>query len=73
MTALHLLCLNPNATPEMFDLLANAYPQAATMQAEMITDVKYEYDDDAVRQVVVEEISEIVTSTKLCLKTKRIP
>mmetsp|Transcript_4219 Transcript_4219/g.4847 ORF Transcript_4219/g.4847 Transcript_4219/m.4847 type:complete len:425 (+) Transcript_4219:176-1450(+) len=37
MTALHCLCLNPNATPEMLKLLTNEYPQAATMQAKMVT------------------------------------
>jgi len=44
MTALHVLCLNPNATPEMLKMVSNACPQAVTMQAEMVTHV--EYDDD---------------------------
>jgi len=36
MTALHALCLNPSATPEMLKMVANACPQAVTMQAEMV-------------------------------------
>jgi hypothetical protein len=37
MTALHALCLNPSATPEMLKMIANSFPQAATMQAVMAT------------------------------------
>jgi len=63
MTPLHVLCLNPNATPAMFKMIANACPQAATIQAEMITQVDH---DDGGR------IVEMVTPTKLWLKVKGI-
>jgi len=42
MAVLHLRCLNLKATPEMCKLLANACLQAATMQAEMVTNVAFE-------------------------------
>mmetsp|Transcript_9901 Transcript_9901/g.12545 ORF Transcript_9901/g.12545 Transcript_9901/m.12545 type:complete len:402 (+) Transcript_9901:121-1326(+) len=57
LTGLHFLCLNPEATPEMFKIITNAYPQAATMQSEIIT-------DDLRR--------EMVTPLKLFLKMKLI-
>ena len=66
MTALHLLCLNPNATPEIFKILANACPQAATMQAEMVTHVEYEFGR------VVDVTREMVTPIKLLMKAKGI-
>jgi hypothetical protein len=70
MTALHLLCLNPNATQEMFKILANACPQAATIQAEMVTNIEYLYDNE---WRIVDETREMVTPIKLWLKVKGIP
>jgi len=66
MTALHLLCLNPKATPEMFKLLSNTFPQAATMQARMVTNVDW-------AQTNLNVTDEMVTPIKLWLKTKGIP
>jgi len=65
MTALHLLCLNPNATPEMLKIIANACPQAATTQAEIVTFEKFDMRSSIVRR-------EMVTPTKLWLKVKRV-
>ena len=69
MTPLHKLCLNSNAKPEMFKLLANVYPQAATIQVQMVTNVEY---DDYDRVTVVDDRREMVTPIKLLLKVKRI-
>jgi len=68
MTALHILCLNPNATPEMFKLLVNACQQAATMQADLITNIEY----TLTATMVVNETHEMVTPIKLFMKAKAI-
>jgi hypothetical protein len=67
MTALHLLCLNPNATPEMCKLLVNACPYTATTHAQMVTNVEYVGFANA-----VEETRGMVTPIKLWLKVKGI-
>mmetsp|Transcript_28501 Transcript_28501/g.33149 ORF Transcript_28501/g.33149 Transcript_28501/m.33149 type:complete len:147 (+) Transcript_28501:2-442(+) len=49
----------------MFKLLSNTFPQSATMQARMVTNVEFFYGN------VTDE--EMVTPIKLWLKTKGIP
>jgi len=61
MTALHLLCLNPEATPEMWKIVSDAYPEAASIQAEMITG-----------GIMRDRIHQMVTPIKLWLKLKGI-
>jgi len=60
MKVLHLLCLDPNATPEMLKLLANACPQVVTMQAEMVANV--ELDEHPC--YIADETHEMVTQIK---------
>jgi len=68
MTALHFLCLNPKATPEMLKIIASACPQAATVQAEMVSHVQY----DIYGRRIVDETHEMVNPLKLWLKMKGI-
>ena len=75
MTAQHYLCLNPNATPEMFEILANACSQAATIQAEMVTNIEYDNGlcvNETGPSLAVNEKREMVTPIKLFIKTKGI-
>jgi len=65
MTALHLLCLNPNTTPDMFKIIATAGSQAAAMQAQMVTHEEY----DRIHELVY-EAREMVTPIKLWLKMR---
>mmetsp|Transcript_28151 Transcript_28151/g.32810 ORF Transcript_28151/g.32810 Transcript_28151/m.32810 type:complete len:483 (+) Transcript_28151:58-1506(+) len=82
LTALHSLCLNSKATPEMLKIVTNACPQARTMQAEVVTHVvAYEYvfdgdnDDDYDNEEpeTMVETRELVNPLKLWLKMKGIP
>jgi len=68
MTSLHVLCLNPKATPEMLRLLSNAYPPASTMQVPMVTNAQYNN-----RLEVSNETREMMTPIKLWLKMKSFP
>jgi len=43
MTALHILCLNPNATSEMLQLLVKLHPGASTTEMEIVTNSHYSH------------------------------
>jgi len=57
-TALHVLCLNPDATPDMFKLITNAYPDVARIEVAMFTRPE---DIDAVKCSCLHITSQIMT------------
>jgi len=69
MTALHILCLNPNATLDMLKLLVTACPKSSTMEVNMISDMEIFHDDD---MRYADEGHEMMTPAKLWLRMKTV-